>query len=212
MPVTRPSNPLALFILSLLLFCALALVPCAAQAVSPRYFVYNQPELQEKNGILNARMRIEIDNEEGLRDLIKAGSSVELKVDLLVERPKFLLPNAEINYQSYSFTLRHDPLSREFTMALPGEVYPSLRDKNLGRLLESTWKTLELPVATTQKLRAEGDGKTLEVVFLLSLQYIELPSWLDKNMVIWSKDVVAPESFRCEYTPDYKTPENSGKQ
>ncbi len=189
-------------LIAALLVCVFIMLPSLrAWAVSPKNFLYSQPEIFVRNGIVSAALSLEPDNTEGLRDLLKAGSSVELKIRIIVERQRFLIPNAEISHSDFSFILRHDPLTREFTMALPGEMYPAFKDKNLIRLLDHTWKKLELPFGLDDRLQAEGEGEPLKVIINFALEYIELPAWLDKNMVMWSKDVLAPESLSLEYTP-----------
>ncbi|MDR2123845.1 MAG: DUF4390 domain-containing protein [Desulfovibrio sp.] len=165
----------------------------ASAAPAHRLIADPPPALRAAGAFLVAEISIAVDNEAGLRDLLKDGAILELEMESSVERRRSLLGNAELNSQTRVSLLRHDPLSREFLLTRPGpEDDRELRDRNLSRLLYAGWKKLALPLIPLKTLRAEGEDEEFAVRLEITLRHSDVPPWLQKNFVFWSSEV-APQ-------------------
>jgi hypothetical protein len=161
------------------------------------------PALRTADAFLIAELSIAVDNEAGLRDLLKDGAVIELEIQASVERLRSLLGNAELGRQTRVSLLRHDPLSREFLLTVPGaEDDRELRDRNLTRLLHAGWKKLVFPLVPLKTLRAEGEDEEFAVELRVSLRHADVPPWLQKNFVFWSSEVAPQLHFTLPFAFD----------
>lgn len=196
-PFSRPAGPvsrLIFFMLMLLTLCAYSLPGLAAP---PQRLLLDPPKADVRGEDLWLGLSVTVDNEDGLRDMLKDGAVLELGVSISLERERSWWSNAEMAHQEYASILRHDPLSRDFLVVLPmpdGER--EIRDRNLTRLLHASWRKLFLPVAPLQLLQEEGADEEFAIDITISLQHTEVPPWLEKSTVFWSSDVVPKESRR----------------
>ncbi|MDR3073799.1 MAG: DUF4390 domain-containing protein [Deltaproteobacteria bacterium] len=177
---------------------ALFLAPCAAPfsatAVPPKYFMLDAPRVAVEDGIITARLGIGLDNLAGLFAMLKDGASVELLVGAKLERARLFWKNVVIAEVELVSSLQHNPLTREFSLYLPGETKPLL-DKNLDRLLAATWRKFSVRFGPTGILKNEEKDTEYRVVLTLSLQHAKPPPWLIKNFMVWSRDIVDPETI-----------------
>jgi hypothetical protein len=165
----------------------------ASAAPAHRLIADPPPVLRTIDDSLFVEISIAVDNETGLRDLLKDGAILELEIQASVERLRTLLGNAEISLQTRVSLLRHDPLSREFLLTVPGaEDDREMRDRNLTRLLHAGWKKLGFPLVPLKTLRAEGEDEEFAVRLDIALRHADVPPWLQKNFVFWSSEV-APQ-------------------
>ena len=66
-------------------------------------------------------------------------------------------------------------------------------------MLNNTLKQQELPLADKNTFKP---GEVYIIRVNLSMRHTELPSWLDKTLVFWSRDVVQSEKISVEYGVD----------
>lgn len=175
-----------------LLFCALWAAPGQG---APDEFVHGRPELGMNGGLLTLHLPLSVDNEDALGELLRDGASLELSIKVNIHRKRSLWFNENIHEARFSSLLRHDPLSREYRMTMPGgeQIF---QDKNLRALLARTWKDLNLPLAPGNLFKPKNN---YIVKVELSLKHTALPPWLDRTLVFWNKDVVNSISFELEY-------------
>lgn len=189
-----------------LLVCALCvLFALPAQALPPQRLLWlKPPEVSLEGGMLTLQLSLSVDNEDGLRDLLKDGAVLELRIVASVERERSWWSNAEAVTRTFSSQIRHDPLSRDFITSLPTlNGTKELRDRNLTRLLYASWKELDLPVALLADVLRAEEAENYALSLIISLQHTDVPPWLEKTLVFWSKDVVPEEKRTLHFTvPD----------
>lgn len=189
-PAGRFLFSLPAFLCSLLFFLVLA---HPAQGLPPTRLLVEKPVLLTQDNMLFLTLSVSVDDEEGLRELLKNGAVLELATNVTVERERSWWANAEVFTHSYSSVLRHEPLSRDFLVVFPDrDGERQLRDRNLTRLLYESWKKLSLPVLPPDSLIWEN-GESYQLYFTITLRHIEVPPWLEKSLVFWSAEVVPPE-------------------
>ena len=169
--------------------------PQDALALPPQRFVIQQPEIAIESGMLYVKLSLNVDNEDGLRDMLKDGAVLDLSVSTTLERKRWW-SNEEIVSSEFVATILHDPLTRDFVVLLPGtEGQKQVRDKNLTRLLHSTWRSLSLPVLSLTDLLLQERDAEYSLILNVSLQHAEVPPWLENSLVFWSSKVVPSEKI-----------------
>lgn len=185
---------LAVFILLACLFFSVAPARAALES-----FVGELPELRAEGDVLTMTMRLSVDDEDALRVLLRDGATIELGVKVHIERRRTFFPNEEIGELEFSSLLKYDSLVRLYRLTEPiGERV--VQDENLRSLLSKSWKNMSLPLAMTSVF---AEDEEYLVTVDLTLQHAELPPWLDKTLVFWSREVVAPETFKLDYRPGH---------
>lgn len=174
-----------------------ALFPCAARAVPPRYFTVGNPHLEVAQGGIEVRLAIGVDNLTGFYEMLKDGASVELTANARLERVRSLWTNVLLAETEVASSLQHNPLTREFSLYMPGEEKPLL-DKNLERLLAATWSKFGFPVAPLSLLDGEK-GSEYRILVILRLQHAKPPPWLAKSFMLWSKEILDPEKITLDF-------------
>lgn len=169
-----------------------------AQAVPPKYFDVSDAHLEISNDAITARVSVGVDNLTGLYEMLKDGATVELVITARLERVRTLWTNVLLADAQCFSTLQHNPLTREFSLYMPGEEKPTL-DKQLERLLAATWARLAVDFGPPDILDGEKDS-TYRVTLKLMLQHAKPPPWLAKNFMLLSKDIVDPETVVLEFT------------
>ena len=164
-----------------------------AQAVPPKYFDITNARLETASGKITAKLSITVDNVTGLYEMLKDGATVVLVVQSKLQRVRSFWANATLAEMDATSTLQHNPLTREFSLHMPGENQPML-DKNLDRLLTATWHKFSMPLGAMDLLDGDKDSE-YQVSLTLSLQHAKSPPWLAKNFMLWSKDIVDPETI-----------------
>lgn len=205
--IHRRANRRAAGILRLLFVILFFFFHSQAVAVPPQKLLLAPPSAAFQNGWLIVSLSLTVDNEDGLRDLLKDGAVLELGISAAVEEERSWWANNTLAARDFSSFIRHDPLSREFQVALPQDDAPQeFRDRNLTRLIFATWRELKLKIASLEQLRLEsGDADEAVIVLTISLKHAEVPPWLEKSGVFWSSDVV-PQEKRTLRIPLPKSP------
>ena len=105
--------------------------------------------------------------------------------------------SVRFKYHVSCFSVRHDPLTREFILHMPGaDEKAPLRNRNLTRLLQASWRQMRLPLLDAAGLAALDAGDEFTVLVTLELQHTEAPPWLENSLVFGSFAVVP----QVEYT------------
>ena len=186
--------------LAYILVCCL--LPGIARGAPPQSLILDSPALRVAAGTLYLDVPLSVDDEDGLRDLLKDGAVLELVMTVDLRRKRSWWGNADVAHRVYTSFLRHEPLTREFRLLMPqGDGGGSFKDRNLTRLLHVTWRTLSVPVIDLQALRAANDGVEADyaVHVLLQLRHTEVPPWLESGTLFWSPGVVPEKEFVLEY-------------
>ena len=170
-----------------------------AHAVPPKYFELTSPSLAVSSGSIIAKADISVDNLRGLFDMLKDGAAIELKVKATFVRERTLWANVAISEKELVYVLRHNPLTREFAMFVPGRPQPML-DKNLNRLLKATWSKFQVDFGPLSMLEKQEDPVRYKAVLVMTLQHAEVPPWLAKQFVLWSKNIVEPETVTLPFS------------
>jgi hypothetical protein len=160
-------------------------------AFPPREIIMDPPTVVIEKGMLILRLALTVDNEEGLLALLKNGAVLELVISADVERERRLWRNAKAAKVVFPSILRHDPLSRDFVVFVPtpdGEK--EVRDRNLSRLLQASWRRLALPMIPLEDLLREEPAESYLVLLTITLRHTEVPPWLAKSPLFWSSEVV----------------------
>lgn len=168
--------------------------PENAEAVPPRSFVLTPPLVSTENGELGMELAVSVDTIEGLRDMLKDGAIMELSIKARLEKPRTLLPNELLTEKTLSSLIRHNPLTREFSLTPPGSEQ-IIVDKNLGRLITSTWQKISFPLAPLSLFQKEEAKTQYRIILEFSLRHTEVPPWLSKAFLFWSWDVVEPQTL-----------------
>lgn len=182
----------------LLVAIALLFGVSPAHAVPPKYFEVSAPRLKIASGNISVALSISVDNVTGLFEMLKDGASVELVVNAKLERLRTLWTNVTLTEVDLLSSLQHNPLTREFSLYMPGETKPML-DRNLDRLLAATWEKFSVTFATVDMLDGDKDSE-YQVVLTLNLQHAKPPPWLARNFSFWSKTILEPEKVILPFT------------
>jgi hypothetical protein len=174
------------------------LLPCASFAVPPKYFEVGNPRLETKNGMITVKLAIGVDNPTGLFEMLKDGAAVELLINAKLERVRTLWTNVTLAETDILSSLQHNPLTREFSLYMPGGGKPLL-DKSLDKLLAATWEKFEILFGPVTLLDGEGKDTEYRMTLTLSLQHAKAPPWLGKGFMIWSKDILDPEKVVLDF-------------
>lgn len=172
--------------------------PRFAHAVPPKYFIVSDTRIETLGGHVAAKCSINVDNVDGLFEMLKDGATVELVVQAKLERVRSLWTNISLAELELVSTLQHNPLTREFSLHMPGEQSPLL-DKNLNRLLAATWNKFIVVFGPLSLLDREEDSAEFKAILVVSLQHAKPPPWLIKNFMLWSKSIVAPETITLPF-------------
>lgn len=210
---TRPFSGSKLFRFAgavLWLYCAALLIsaPGSVWAVPPKNFVLERVQSVVEGDALSLNVSLSVDNEEGLRNILKDGAILELTISVTVERKRSLWANAEVAALEFVSFIRHDPLSRDFLVTCPGrDGDKELRDRNLTRLLHASWRKLRLPLVPLELLRAEDPEGDYQIAVSITLEHAEAPPWLGKDSVFWSSSIVPGEKRLLPFRlPEAKAP------
>jgi hypothetical protein len=197
-PLRFPGGALRLFSL-LCLLCLILPTPFQARAETPRSFVLNAPVLETDSGDVIIRLGVSVDSLEGLRDMLKDGAIMELAIKARLARTRTFLPNVTLSEVELASPLRHNPLTREYSLTMPG-AGQAIVDKNLPRLLAATWQKIAFSMGSVSLFQEADAGSEYRITLTLSLRHTEVPPWLAKAFIFWSWDVVDPETLTITFT------------
>ena len=165
---------------------------------APGHFIVQGPSL-EMNGSLAVTLGLEVDNTEILHDMLKNGAAMQLAANVRLERLRPWWTNETLLEKPFVSHLRHNPLTREFLLTMPGEEKP-LADRNLERLLAATWHKLTLDIGANGIARHNGGTARYRIILDISLRHTEVPPWLAKTLIFRSWDIVEPITLTLPFT------------
>ncbi|MDL2285656.1 DUF4390 domain-containing protein [Desulfovibrio sp. OttesenSCG-928-F07] len=170
-------------------------------AAGQNSFAYEEPVLFKRGGKLWVKLPLSVTDEAALIDLLRDRATLELQIETLVQRKRSLWFNEDLTKNNFVSVVRHDPLSREFklTHIINAQV---MSNSNLRPLLAVSWKKNELPLI---ELSALKPSETYIIEIDLALRHSELPSWLERTLVFWDKNIVNTEHLTLEYKLDDAT-------
>jgi hypothetical protein len=198
---SRVLTAIAVFVLCL--FCSWQ----TAVAVPPQKFVIDGPKAVVAGDALSVALAVSVDDEDGLRDMLRDGAVLALTIAVELERRRTWWTNETVFSKEFVSTIWHDPLTRDFVVNLPGpEEDTQSRDKNLTRLLHATWRLLSVPVIALHAIPPEGPDAEYRILLDISLEHTEIPPWLKQSTVFWSSKVVPSVHFSLPFQPP-KAPE-----
>lgn len=197
-PYARKSRLLWQGVFLCIVLWLMACSPSLSHAAAPKRFEIQALSLLTSDNTLTVNLSLAVDDEDGLYNLLKDGAVVELGITIDVERKRDWWSNATIASIPFTSVIRHDPLTREFFLTMPGKEKP-LKDRNLTRLLSNSWLQLQLPLIPMSLIELEGRNQTYIISGSAGLTHIETPPWLAKNSVFWSAEIIPPITFSLEY-------------
>ena len=196
---------------SIILLLLSLLLSSPVSAAPPQAFVIHNPRIITTQHQLVASLSVSVDDEDGLRNMLKDGALLALGISATIKRVRSWWGNEEIFTSESISTILHDPLTRDFLINLPeleGKSVPH-RDKNLTRLLHATWRKLSIPLVSIERLTEDEPGSQYEITLNLSLQHNEVPPWLEKSLVFWSSNIVPQEKITLQYALPEASPETA---
>lgn len=146
--------------------------------------------------------RVTVDYQLGLKGLIPVRDQLREGAHMAVEGSASLLqynllrPNSELASVPLLWTLRHDPLTREFMLT---QEETALRATHIDTLLRDGWKDLHVTLTPAEPLEAD---ETYVVRIELALKYAEVPPWLEKALFFWSWEL----SPKLNYEQELRVP------
>lgn len=174
------------------------LYPLAAYGLPPKYFMVRDQRVLMRDETIAAGLNISVDNVTGLYEMLKDGASMELVVAARLERVRTLWTNVTLAEARYASPLVHNPLTREFSLLMPGESRPLL-DKNLERLLDATWSKFLVMFGPLSLLDGKEKDTEYRIVLDLALRHAKPPPWLVKSFMLWSENIVDPETVTLPF-------------
>ncbi len=182
-------------------FIALALVQAVqlVQAAAPQRFALHGPRMDTETGDILVRLGVDVDTTDGLGDMLRDGAIMELTIEARLERVRTLWANATLSEKTLTALLRHNPLTREFSLTMPGDdTY--IVDKNLHRLFAATWHKIVFSLGSLTLLQEAAPESAYRIDLTISLRHAEVPPWMAKTFLFWSWDVVEPVSIVIPFT------------
>ena len=173
-------------------------LPVSGQAAPPKRFEIQTFSLSTIDETLSINLALALDDEDGLYNILKDGAVVELGIDVDIQRKRDWWSNADIASLRYTSVIRHDPLTREFYLMMPGSEQP-LKDRNLTRLLANSWQKISLSLIPLSLIELEGRNQTYVISCSIALNHIETPPWLAQNSVFWSAEIIPAVNISLEY-------------
>ena len=150
--------------------------------------------VQSVNKGLAVETGFRVDNLGVARNLLRDGAQLVLDCTLSLERLRTVLRNVPLSEVSLRLHLRHDALTRDFLLYVEGQ--PLRRSRNLNQLLDPFAKDLQILLPLELPLES---GEDYRLTLRLTLQYAEVPPWLERALFFWSWDVAPPVSLSKEF-------------
>lgn len=158
-------------------------------------FVLNNFYLSSTDTTLTARLSLSVNDMVQLANMLRDGARLKLKCDAFLYRKRTFWANALLDSSTFVSSLRYAPLQREF-IVMSANI-PPLSQPALTSLLQMTWGNLEMPLCRLEELE-KGETYLAEVV--VGLYHEEMPPWLKTNVFFWSDQIIAPKTYKLEFT------------
>lgn len=154
------------------------------------------PTLANVHGRLTALFGIAVEEKPILKGELEDGVVLVLKCEVSLLEPRDYWLDREITEVHFHSRLSFDPLTREFVMTLPGRENP-LRDKDLGKVLDQGWGTIETTLGSWALL---DKGKKYSLRLHTSMNEEGAPEGVMRFFYFWSWDAGADNAFQLDFT------------
>ena len=182
-----PTRLAAWAFLAVLLFAATA----SAQTLS-----LMAPSLANVQGRLTALFGVTVEEKPILKGELEDGGVLVLRCEVVLSEPNAYWFDQTISEVDFESVLRFDPLTREFTMTLPGRETP-LRNADLPKLLREGWETIEVGLGSWALL---DRGRKYRLTLRTSMHQQDAPQGLLRFIYFWSWEAGADNSFQLDFT------------
>ncbi len=129
-----------------------------------------------------------------VRTLLRGGAKILLRCSATLEKNSTFFLDKRISEHTQTFLVCQDSLTREF---IASDGQRTFRLKQLTPLLQLAWKETPLNLTLSEPLE---QGEKYQLSLRINLEYADLPAWMEKNLLFWSREVVPPlyfsQSFR----------------
>lgn len=189
------------------LLCLLWAAPLRAEGGAA--FVLNSLSVVFQQGTTRLEAAIAVNDPAPLQANLRDGAALNLHMDVLVERPRMVLPDKTVSQQRLLFQIRFDPLTREYLLLRSAQS--PLRQRRLAALLEEVLGDATIPLAPPAMLMP---GERYRARLTLAIRHADVPPWLEKALFFWSWDVIAPTTFSLDFVCGENgsaTPDTEGK-
>jgi hypothetical protein len=154
------------------------------------------PTLANVHGRLTALFGIVVEEKPILKGELEEGAVLVLKCEVNLLEPSDYWLDRKISEVHFKSRLSFDPLTREFVMTLPARDNP-LRNKDLGKLLDDGWGTIEASLGSWALL---DKGKKYSLRLHTSMNEEGAPEGFMRFIYFWSWDAGADNAFQLDFT------------
>lgn len=158
-------------------------------------FVLRNFYLSSSDTTLTARLSLSVNDVTQLANMLRDGARLKLKCDANLYRKRTFWTNSLLDSSTFVSSLRYAPLQREF-IVMSANI-PPLTQPILASLLQMTWGNLEMPLCRLEELKK---GETYLAEIVVGLYHEEMPPWLKTNVFFWSDEIIAPKTYKLEFT------------
>lgn len=173
----------------------LAVFLCAGAALAQSLSLM-APTLANKHGRLTALFGVAVEEKPILKGELEDGVVLVLKCEVSLLEPRDYWLDRKITEVHFRSRLSFDSLTKEFVMTLPGRENP-LRDKDLGKILDQGWGTIEATIGSWTLL---DKGKKYSLRLHTSMNEEDAPEGVMRFLYFWSWDPGADNSFQLDFT------------
>ena len=190
-------------VMQVFLVCMLScfiMQPSAKAATTQSFSMFEPSIVFDASGVV-LQVACVVDNEEAIRTMLKDGAVLSLAINVNIEGQRSWWLNKEIADQNFVSTIRHNALTREYSVTLPqpdGDA--TLHDRNLTRLLHATWRKLAISILSEEAVKQLDADREYAITVVAEVIHAEVPPWLQNSMGFWSAEVIGPVTKKVYIT------------
>ncbi len=181
------------------LLACLALAAClvlAATAAMAQNLALGNLILDNQAGSISVRFGVRIHGVSELEADLAAGAVMGLRCEADMYLRKSLWRDTRVAGTTLVSPLRKDVLANDYVIELPGEGR-TLRDKDLGALLDKAWGRIALDLGPWETLLP---GRDYRLDMRIAMDRLDVPDWLRYVVFFWSFDVSEPVHYRMDFS------------
>lgn len=152
--------------------------------------------LDNQAGSISVRFGVRVRGIAELEADLASGAVMGLRCEADVYLKKSLWRDTRVAGTVLVSPLRKDVLANDYVIELPGEGR-TLRDKDLGALLDKAWGRIALDLGPWQTLLP---GRDYHLDMNIAMDRLDVPDWLRYVVFFWSFDVSEPVSYRMDFS------------